>query len=166
MSRALFRLAPLALILTLVACGPEVAAPSLMPRPVEKQPIGLPEAAREPESAVDPALTQRITALLARVEAADAAFQKQREETAMLVERGASAGTGSEAWIAAQQSLSALETMRGPVRDASGEIEALRQEPANAVTGNRAAIEAAATRIEGIGEAQATALAALSARLG
>ena len=66
----------------------------------------------------------------------------------------------------AQQALSALDTARGPVRDSVAAIDAMRSEPANAASGNRAAIDAAAATIEALDDAEAASVAALSARLG
>ena len=146
-------------------CGP-VSAPSLAPRAVERRAIELPAAASEPDVGVDPALAGRIAPLVDAAVAGDAGFALARRRTDAAVARAAHAPPGSEAWTVAQQELSALEGQRGPARDAAAAIEALRQEPAYAAPASRAAIDAAARRIEAIDQAQAAALAALSARLG
>lgn len=160
-----FPFAALALAL-LSACGPQVHAPSLAPRPVEKQPIALPGEASEPATPVDPALAAGITPLIAAAQAGDQAFVRQRATTEVAVARAAGSATGSEAWIVAQQALSALDGARGPVRDSVAAIDALRSDPANAGSGNRAAIDAAAATIEALDDAEAAAVAALSAKLG
>ena len=158
--------APLTGFALLAACGPSVHAPSLGLRAVEKQPIELPGPASEPQIPVDPALTARIAPLVESAQAGDRGFARQRIETESAFAKAKGAAPGSEAWIVAQQALSALDATRGPVRDAAGTIEAMRVEPANAGSGNRAAVESAATTIEALDDAETAVLAALSARLG
>jgi hypothetical protein len=153
-------------LVLLSACGPQVSAPSLAPRPIEKQPIELPAAEGEPMSPVDPALTARIEPLVAAAREGDRGFVRQRAETEAAIAKAAGAAHGDEAWIVAQQSLSLLDAARAPVRDAVASIEAIRSEPANASRGNRAAIEAAASTIEGIDDAEASVVTALGAKLG
>ena len=150
----------------LSGCGPQVHAPSLAPRPVEKLPIQLPAEASEPAVPTDPDLAARINPLMAQAQAGDQAFARQRVETEAAVARAVGAEQGGEAWIAAQQALSALDTARGPVRDASASIDAMRAEPANAGSGNRAAIDVAAKAIELLDDAEAAVVAALTAKLG
>ena len=152
--------------LVLAGCGPEVSAPSLAPRAVEKQPIELPvPAPSEQETAVDPSLGARLQPLLAKAEGGQRDFERQRAEADAAVGRAAGATPGDEAWIVAQQALSALDATRGAAHDAAAEVDALRRDPAFAGTGSRAAIDAAATEIAAIADAQATAFAALQARL-
>ena len=164
--RMLSLFAPFLALALLSACGPQVNAPSLAPRAVEKQPIDLPAEASEPETPVDPDLASRIAPLVAAAQAGDRAFATQRTATEAAVARARAAAQGSEGWIVAQQALSALDTARGPVRDSVAAIDAMRSEPANAASGNRAAIDAAAATIEALDDAEAAAVAALSARLG
>jgi hypothetical protein len=150
----------------LSACGPQVHAPSLAPRPVEKQPIDLPAESSEPATPVDAALAARIAPLVAAAHAGDQAFARQRTETEAAIAKAAGAAQGSEAWIAAQQSLSTLDAARAPVREAAAAIEAMRVEPANAASGNRGAIEAAARIIETLDDAEAATVATLGTKLG
>lgn len=150
---------------SLGGCLAPVAAPSLAPRPAERQPIDLPAETSEPQSAADPDLVRRIAPLLAAADAGARAFDEQRRATDSAIARAAGTAAEGEAWTVAQQALSALDAARAPVQDATAAIEELRLQPANAASGNRAAIDAAATRIEAIGQAQAEAMAALSARL-
>ncbi|WP_404713013.1 hypothetical protein [Sphingomonas sp. MMS24-J13] len=166
MMRNLFIPAALSGLLLLPACGPEVNAPSLAPRAIEKQPIDLPATEGEPKTPVDPALAGRIAPLVAAAQAGDRAFARQRAETEAAIAKAAGTAPGGEAWIVAQQSLSLLDAARAPVRDAVASIEAIRSEPANAASGNRAAIEAAASTIETIDDAEASVVAALGAKLG
>ena len=147
-------------------CLAPVAAPSLMPRAVERQPIDLPSASGEAGAALDPALAGRLAPLVAAAEAGDRAFVTLRGQVETAAGRAAGSAQESEAWTTAQQLLSALETSRDPVRDAALQVEAVRQEPANASAENRAAVEAAATRIEALENAERDAVTMLSRRLG
>jgi hypothetical protein len=153
-------------LLLLPACGPKVNAPSLAPRAIEKQPIDLPSNSGEPMTPADPALAARIEPLVAAAREGDRAFARQRAETEVMIAKAGGTAQGGEAWIAAQQSLSLLDAARAPVRDAVASIDAIRSEPANAAPGNRAAIEAAASRIETIDDAEASVVAALGTKLG
>jgi hypothetical protein len=152
---------------SLTGCGSQVSAPSLLPRAVEKQPIDMPVSEPvERETPVDPALQAEIAKQIAAAEAGDKAFAEQRAAAEAAVARAAGTTPGGELWVQAQQKVTALETARVAVRDAAGAIDALRLEPANAGTGNRAAIDAAAARLEALEKAEMNAVAVLTAKLG
>lgn len=146
-------------------CGARVSAPSLLPRPVERQPIKAPDEPREAESSVDQSVAAQIATLLAEARTRDAAFQAQREKTSVLVRAAEKASAGSEAWIAAQQAVSALDAARGPLQSLVGQIDDLRQVPANAALGNRSAIDAAAAELDKMVQAETAAIGDLTARL-
>jgi hypothetical protein len=137
-----------------------------MPRAVEKQPIDMPVSEPvERQSPADPALQAALAKQVAAAEAGDKAFEAQRASAEAAVARAAGAAQGSEAWVQAQEAITALETPRTAVRDAAAAIDALR-DPAKASTGNRAAIDAAAARVSEIERAETEKVAALSAKLG
>ena len=157
----------LVLLLSLAGCAPPVGAPSLMPRAVEKQPIEMPVSeAVEPETPADPALQTELAKQIAAAEAGDKAFADQRAAADAAIAKAAGAAPGSENWIQAQETITALETARMAAREAAAAIDALRGEPANASTGNRAAIDAAAAKVDAIEQAESAAVAALTAKLG
>jgi hypothetical protein len=152
--------------LLLAGCGaPAIDAPSLSPRPVERQSVEMPDAPAEPQVALDPALPPRIAAIEAAATQGHAAFETARMRAEAAVVKAANAPAGSEAWTFAQQEMSALDTARGPVNHAAAELDALRQDEANLTSGNRTAIEAAAARLEALSQAEADVLATLSGRL-
>ena len=154
-------------VLTLAGCGAEVDAPSLLPRAVEKQPIDMPVAeAREVHTPADPALQAAIARQIEAAEAGDKEFAARRGAAEDAVTRAAGQAQGSELWVQAQEAVTALESARTAVRDAAAAIDALRDDPANAATGNREAIDAAAKQVAGIEDAETAAVAALTARLG
>lgn len=155
----------LPVLLALSACGAQVRAPSLAPRPGEARGVDLPDPEREAETPLDQAIAARLADLGAAAEAGDQAFAAARGMAERAVAAAADAPPGTERWTTAQQALSTLEVARGSVREAAAGIAALRQEPGAAGTGTRSAIDAAAARVEAIEAMQAQVASALAGRL-
>ncbi|MBW8744804.1 MAG: hypothetical protein JF628_10745 [Sphingomonas sp.] len=154
-------------LLGLSACGTQVSAPSLMPRAVEKQPIDMPvEEAAEPQGPADPALQTALARQIDAAQAGDKDFTERRAAAENAVAKAAGKAQGGEEWVQAQEAITALESARAAVRDAAAAIDALRDNPAYAAPGNRAAIDAAARQVSGIEDAQSAAVAALAGKLG
>jgi len=152
---------------SLAGCGAQVSAPSLLPRVVERQPIDMPVAtAIEADTPVDPALQTKIVEQIAKAQAGNTAFNAQRAEVEKMVARAAGAKQGSDAWVEAQEALTALESARIAVRAAAAAIDTLRDDPANAAPGNRAAIDAAAADMTRLEETQTAIVVGLNKRLG
>jgi len=150
--------------LLLVAGCQAVDAPSLAPRPAEKLPIEAPAEYVEPEGTVDPALAGRLAPIVAQAEEGHRQFKVALASVEKTV---ASAGSqGSESWIVAQQALSTLDPARAPLQQANISIEAIRNEPANAVPANRALVDKAAARIDALTDEETRAISALVAKLG
>jgi hypothetical protein len=153
--------------LGLSACAPELQAPSLLPRAVEKQPIDMPlSEPSEAQTPVDPLLQAAVAKQIEAAEAGDRDFASRRAAAEQAVARAAGKAQGSEEWVQAQEAITALESARTQVHDAAAAIDALRDDPANGTSGNRAAIDAAAKRVADIEQAEAEAVAALAAKLG
>jgi hypothetical protein len=157
---------PLLLAVACAGCVHPIAAPSLAPRPVERQPILDPAPTSESVVPANPALAGRLAVLTGQADAGERAFATARTDAERAVGRATGAAAGSEAWVAAQQALTALDAARGTARDAAAAVEELRADPANAGPADRAAVDAAAARIDAISDAQAATAAALAARLG
>ncbi|WP_442681029.1 hypothetical protein ACSBM8_07590 [Sphingomonas sp. ASY06-1R] len=156
----------LSALLLLPGCASQISAPSLGPRAVEKQPIDMPLMdGSEAEHPADAALTARIASLVAAAETGQKDFAAHQAGAATAISRAAGTGVGSDAWIAAQQALTSLDSARAATRDAAAALDALRDDPANAAPGNRKAIDAAAAEIAQIAEAQSRAVGELSAKL-
>ena len=154
-------------LLSLSACGAPVQAPSLMPRAVEKQPIDMPvEQASEPERPADPALQAALAKQIDAAQAGDRDFAARRSAAENAVAKAAGKAQGGEEWVQAQEAITALESARAAVRNAAAAIDALRDDPAYAAPGNRAAIDAAARQVSAIEDAQSAAVAALTGKLG
>ncbi len=145
------RTAPaLLLILILAACAPSgPPPPSLLPRPAEKVRIDDPPADKVGVAAetASPDTQAAITRLLAQAQAGEDAQIK-----AYTANRGALAGLsaapGSEAYIAAQTALSAMESARIPTLDAIAEFDRLAlsaQSSADAAALNAAQAKVQAT---------------------
>ena len=117
----------LALPLVLAACAPAgPPPPSLLPRPAEKMRIDDPpvETKGVVASDVSADTTAAITRLLAQADEGETAQLKlYTADRAAL--GGVSAAPGSEAYIAAQTALSALESARIPTLDAIAELDRL-----------------------------------------
>lgn len=153
------RALPLLPLLLLAACyGGRVDAPSLQPRPEERQPIALPDDAVEGDAPLDPALAPRIATIVAGADDGHRRFEAERKATAAAIARARGQPEGSEAWIAAEEARSALAAARGPVSDAAAALDALRSDPAFAAAASRAAIDAAATHVEALAAAETSAL--------
>src|SRR5687768_6986849 len=80
--------------------------PSLAPRAAEAIDPRLPVSGDVPAGAVDPALANRLSALVAEVRSAAPAFEAREAEAGRLA--AAASPQASESWIAAQQALSRL----------------------------------------------------------
>lgn len=122
MPRTLF----LALFLSVAACAKPGTYPSLSPRPIETKAAGLLDEPQAEPSSPTPA----TAAVRAKVEAAlTAAREGARDfDAALPAARTASAGAGvagSESWIAAEMTISALERARAPVKVALSDLDAL-----------------------------------------
>lgn len=117
----------IALIAVLAGCAKQSESyPSLAPRPIERLSLAEPSRPEAPAAVADTAAEQRYATLIARARAADNDFRHVLEEERAALGRGRGAAQGSEAWIAAQVSLSRIETARGPVAKALADLDAAR----------------------------------------
>ena len=109
---------------TLAGCAaPGGQPPSLAPRAAEAIDPRVPVPEQQPSTAVDPALSAQLAALIARAEAGDAEFRAAAAGAQQAAE--AAGPARSESWVAAQQALSALVATRGPVTLALGDVDSL-----------------------------------------
>jgi len=153
-------------LLMLAGCTAAVIdAPSLKPRAAEKSEVPMPDDASEPQVAADPALLAHIAEIEKVAAEAHAAFEQARGPAEEAVEKAGNAPPGSEGWTVAQQQLSALDATRGGIGHAAADLDGLRNDPANATSGNRTAIEAASQRIEALSTSEADVFTRLSGML-
>ena len=151
---------------TLAGCaGTTQGYPSLAPRPIEREVMRADAVPPAPPPAVEaPPLppSADIAAIVARAEAADAAFRAALAEARARIEAGRGATEGSETWIVAQQAYSGLEATTAPLADALAELDHRRQAAATAGAGDEeAALAEASLRVQALFEAERAQLAQL-----
>lgn len=156
----------LPLTLLPAACASTTAnEPSLAPRAAEQVDPRLPVDGPSVPAPADPALAGQLAGLVADARQGDAAFQVALPGTRATV--SAAGANGSESWIAAQQSLSALESLSAPAAKAAGDIDELASERAASLgPTDLAALQAAANEVHAIAEREAAAIKELSGLIG
>ncbi|MFP5455918.1 MAG: hypothetical protein ACLGHK_10515 [Alphaproteobacteria bacterium] len=151
-------------LLALSACADVRSGyPSLAPRPVEREVLKADPVPAAPESMPAPVpASADIAAIVARAEAADAAFRDSLAKEGAEIASGLRKEAGSEAWVVAQQRYSSLDSSRATVADALAELD--RRREAAVTAGNVAeadAITEAAVRLQATYDAERAALDAL-----
>ena len=140
--------------LTLGACVSQGPFPSLAPRPAESEDWSEEPARAAPAVADDPALRERIAALLGEARAGAREFEAE----APAAERAASrAGSvGSDSWLEAQQAISRLQAASGRTGAALADLHDLSLSRASTPTsdGDRASLDAAIAETEVIASRQ------------
>lgn len=171
-SRAALRLSllPPLLFLGLAACADGRSGyPSLAPRPIEREVLRVDVVS--PAAGVDGAGTGSaplppsadIAQIVARAQAADAAFRAALEKGRARIVAGRAAAEGSEAWADGQIAYSEADAARAPVGEALAELDGRRQAAIDAGDGaQEAAIAEAAIQLQALHEAQSAQLAALT----
>ena len=135
--------------------------PSLAPRAAESIDPRVPIPDTVPAGQADPALVQRIDALLAEARGGVPAFEARQAEAARLAP--VAGPVSSEGWVAAQQALSRLVQQFGVTTRVAADVDALasaRLESNRWISpADRQAIESAASAVAAISEPQAAAVA-------
>jgi hypothetical protein len=158
---------PLLLLLLLGACAEPSGYPSLEPRPIERSAAESDVPAPPAAAAADPARDGRAAALAEQAAQGDAAFAKVVAQSCKALSGGLRAGEGSEAWIAAQQALSAIDAARAPVQAAAAELDQLLIDSSNAAPAiDTSRLAAAAAQVDAIDAAEQARAASLSAGKG
>ncbi|WP_152664004.1 hypothetical protein [Sphingomonas sp. SRS2] len=102
--------------------------PSLAPRPVERAVMQAdPAPAAAPAVPAPLPASADIAQIVARAQAADAAFRAAVEKARPLILASRTAPEGSEAWVAGQQAYSDTESLRAPVGEALVELDRRRE---------------------------------------
>ena len=149
----------------LAGCADPTGYPSLAPRPIEREVMKAeaPPPAPPPAAEATPIpATAAIAEIVARGEAADAAFAVALAKAQPRIEAGRGASEGSEAWVVAQQAYSDVETASAPLSDALAELD--RRREAAVESGDEAGEAASAgaiARLQALYEAQRARLSAL-----
>jgi hypothetical protein len=150
--------------IALAGCSDERGYPSLAPRAVEQQATNEAEAPA-PALPRDPALEAEVDVFVAQTAKGDADFASAAEKACTAVARGADAPAGSEAWLSAQQALSALESARAPVLAAAAALDRLTIERGTAEGSpvDLSRLVEAQAQVSGIEAAEQARVAELSA---
>lgn len=139
--------------------------PSLAPRPVEKtsfaEPAAPPPAPAAPDPALDARLAEAVRARTAAVRDFDAAAT--RAEARARAARGAA--VGSEAWIAAQTALAELDSLRAAHQEATGALEDMAAQRAQALQPAYPTLEEALVAARADAAAQSRRIDAITATL-
>jgi hypothetical protein len=154
-------LAPVALALT--GCSDTSGGyPSLQPRPVEQLSFAEPVRPAPPPAVADPAAIARYAPMIEKARTADDAFRRVLKEESGVLAKGRGAATGSDAWGIAQQSLSRVETARGPVQRILSDLDAARNAPPTETsTGEALAAAQAFDQVQAIDQGEGQALKAV-----
>ena len=144
------RFAFLAAALSLAGCAAQGSFPSLAPRPAEQIDMSVEPVRPDPVVADDPALAERLAALIAEARAGWRAFEAEAGPAARAA-RGPGP-SGSESWVVAQQAISRLEAARARTMAAHADLDRLALERQDQPTSpaDRQAIEAAIAEAEAI----------------
>lgn len=166
-----YRLLP-SLALFLSGCANTLQGyPSLAKRPMESAPAGNPTVSQGPvPAAADPALREQIDKLAAQAQMGGSAFDSAYPAADRAARAASGAAPSSEAWVAAQSAISALETARNDSVSALASLDTLYIERSNAVADGKAiggteAIDAARATALAIVDSQNDRIDALKTRL-
>ncbi len=139
----------------LSACVKTIDAPSLLPRAAEQEDVDKPSPAPAQPAPADAAQAALVAKLLGQARDGDAAFDRA------LPAATTRAAPQSEAWIAAQNSRSALDVARGPTLDALSALDAAIGDAIDKGQ-DTAALTAARAEIQAIYDRQTARLAELT----
>ncbi|MDV3257594.1 MAG: hypothetical protein LOX97_07385 [Sphingomonas sp.] len=158
----------LGLVLLAPACAPGgLAEPSLAPRAAETIDPRLPVPDKVFQGTLDAELARRLGELVGTVRSGVPVFNGREAEASRLA--GQAGGSGSESWIAAQQSLSRLVEQYGVTTRAAADIDELASSEVGArhwiEPADREAIVAAAREVAEISKAQSAAIDRITAQL-
>ncbi|MBA4090579.1 MAG: hypothetical protein C0494_08315 [Sphingobium sp.] len=161
-------LTALALFLSGCAGAPQ-SYPSLAKRPVESAPVAkiAPPVASVP---ADAALSAEITTYVAQADKGAAAFDAAYARADRAVGAAKGAGVSSDAWVAAQVAISALESARNDSVSALASLDTLYVQRSNAVadgkaTGGLEDVDAARSAALALVDQQNDRIDAMKARL-
>jgi hypothetical protein len=164
----MIRIATTAAVLLLPACAASTGGPSLAPRAAEAIDPRVPVVDAPVSTVADPALVTLLASLSMGVREPIAAFDAASAATQRLVDNAGA--PQSESWIEAQQAVSALQALRGPLANALAEIDELAAERIEATgriaPADLAAIEDARSELGAINDRQAALVSAMTDRLG
>ena len=149
----------------LAGCARDDAAyPSLATRSAEDRGFAEPKVAPPAPFVADPALDAQLTAIGTRLDAVVKGFDDDAARAERATTGSGAAAIGSEAWIAAQTALAALDDWRAQTGGIATEIDDAARARAETVGVSYPALEELRRRAEAEGERQAARMAALGSK--
>lgn len=161
----------LALPVALAACAQnDRGFPSLAPRPIEQRGEEIETPPPTPPAPASATLRADLDRLLKKARDGESAFAALLDSTEQAVSRARGAAPSSEAWVTAQQLLSALDAARAETASALAELDSLYVDLADKATRDATAggVEeaySARSEVEGINNRQIARLTELQAAL-
>lgn len=139
--------------------GAHESYPSLARRPIETAPMAEVAVPTPASVAADPKLDADIAQLKAQADKGSAAFDAAYVRADKLTQAASSAAVSSDAWVAAQQAISNLESTRNDSVSALASLDTLYVEQTNAVADGKAQ-----GGVESVDAARAAVLASVDAQ--
>ena len=159
---------PLPLIVLLLSAGctrDDAIYPSLAPRAVEGRGFGEPAVTPPPPLTADPALDARLMAFGARLDAIVKGFDADAARTTRASGIAGARSVGSEAWIAAQTALAALDDWRAQAGGLASEVDAAARDRAATVGTAYPTLDALRNRTDAEATRQDAVIATIAATL-
>lgn len=163
------RFAPLlscTVLFALSGCAaPAMRYPSLLPRPVEAQPLAAPQVTvAEVPVPSDSALDAQVAAIDASLAQTAGLFAAATNRARAASSNAKGAAIGSEAWLSAQSALAALESLRSESLGALTDLDRLAIDRGTSGQPDYTALSAARARAEAQLSAQQAAIDAIQSQ--
>lgn len=139
--------------------------PSLAQRAVEGRGFAEPDVAPPAPVVADPALDARLMALAARLSAIVKGYDADAARADLAAGAAGARSTGSEAWIAAQTALAALDDWRAQAGGLASELDDATRERAETAGTPYPALDALHARAESETAREAAGIATIGAKL-
>lgn len=154
----------LAAILLAGCARDDAAYPSLAVRPAEGRGFAEPKVAPPAPAVADPALDARLTVLGGRLDAIAKGFDADAARAGRAVAVKGAGTVGSEAWVAAQTALAALDDWRAQAGGVATEIDDAARERAETVGTAYPPLDALRQRAAAETDREAAAIGTLGAK--
>jgi len=129
--------APMMPAILMAGCAaPDMQSPSLAPRAIEQRSEEVQTPPPAPPAPASAELAADLMRLLDQARGGDRAFAAALPVTERAVAAARNAAVSSESWVAAQQALSNLDTVRAPTASALAELDSLFIALANTAAGD------------------------------
>lgn len=159
------RLCLLALTLLSGCARDDATYPSLAQRAAEGRGFAAPDVAPPAPVVADPALDARLTVFATRLDAVAKGYDADAARAYRAAGTARARAAGSEAWIAAQTALAALDDWRAQAGGLASELDDASRERAETAGTPYPALDALRTRAESEAAREAAGIATIAAKL-